>query len=109
MSTSDRRMEIINILIIRRQTTAKELSEELGVTIRTIHKDIQFLSPKFPIYTKQGGNGGVFIEEHYKPYVNSLSYFELKNLREMYELAEGIHKEVLSGILHKYGPDKLEI
>lgn len=29
MRTSDHRMEIINILIIRRQTTAKELSEEL--------------------------------------------------------------------------------
>ena len=45
MNTADRRMEIINILIIRRRTTARELSEEFDVTVRTIQKDIQALSP----------------------------------------------------------------
>ena len=32
MSTTDRRMEIINILVVRRRTTARELAEEFGVT-----------------------------------------------------------------------------
>ncbi len=109
MTAADRRLEIINILAIRRRTTARELSEELGVAIRTIHKDIQNLSLKFPIYTKQGGNGGIFIGEHYKPYVNTLSFVEVQVLRELYEAAEGIQKEVLLRILRKYGPDKLEI
>ena len=36
MNAADRRMEIISILIARRQTTAKELAEEFGVTVRTI-------------------------------------------------------------------------
>ena len=73
MNTATRRMEIINILVVQRRTTAKKLSEELGVTIRTIQKDIQALSPGFPIYTKQGGDGGIFISESYKPYTNTLS------------------------------------
>ena len=55
MNTTDRRMEIINILIVRRRTTANELAEEFGVTTRTIRNDIQALSPGYPIYTQQGG------------------------------------------------------
>ncbi len=109
MNTADRRSEIINILIVRRQTTAGELSEEFGVTVRTIQKDIQALSPGFPIYTKQGGNGGIFMEESYKPYINTLSSLELETLREMYGFAEGKYKKVLFQILQKYGPDKLEL
>ena len=57
MNTMNRRIEIINILIIRRHTTANELAQELGVSIRTIQYDIQALSPQYPIYTKPGENG----------------------------------------------------
>ena len=109
MNTTNRRMEIINILVVQRRTTAKKLSEELGVTIRTIQKDIQALSPGFPIYTKQGGDGGIFISESYKPYTNTLSPVEVQALCEMYDSAKGIHKKVLFQILHRYGPDKLEL
>ena len=109
MNTATRRMEIINILVVQRRTTAKKLSEELGVTIRTIQKDIQALSPGYPIYTKQGGDGGIFIGDDYKPYVNTLSADELKTLREIYGQAEGAQKKILLQIIHKYGPDKLEL
>ena len=109
MNTTDRRTEIINILIIRRHTTARELAEEFGVATRTIERDIQALSPKFPVYTKQGGDGGIFIEESYKPYINTLSSSELETLHEMYSSAEGKYKKVLFQILNKYGPDKLEL
>lgn len=61
MNTVHRRTEIINILIIRRHTTANELAQEFGVSIRTIQYDIQALTPVYPIYTKQGENGGIFI------------------------------------------------
>lgn len=73
MNTVHRRTEIINILIIRRHTTANELAQEFGVSIRTIQYDIQALTPVYPIYTKQGENGGIFIREDYKPYANSLT------------------------------------
>ena len=109
MNTADRRTEIINILIIRRRTTARELADEFGITTRTIQKDIQALSPGYPIYTKQGGDGGIFIGDDYKPYVNTLSADELKTLREIYGQAEGAQKKILLQIIHKYGPDKLEL
>ena len=109
MNTTDRRMEIINILVVRRRTTARELAEEFGVTTRTIRNDIQALSPGLPIYTQQGGAGGIFIGENYKPYINTLSSDELETLCEIYRQAEGLHKKILLQILNKYGPDKLEV
>lgn len=109
MNTADRRMEIINILVVRRHTTTRELAEEFGVTTRTIRHDIQALSPTFPIYTQRGGAGGIFIGEDYKPYLNTLSTVELQTLCEIYGQAEGVHKKILLQIIHKYGPDKLEI
>ena len=36
MNTMNRRIEIINILIIRRHTTANELAQELGVSQDTV-------------------------------------------------------------------------
>lgn len=109
MNTVDRRMEIISILLVRRCTTAKELAEEFDVTVRTIHNDIQALSPGYPIYTKQGGGGGIFIGEDYKPYMNTLIPIEVERLQKMYAASVGLDKEVLFRVLCKYGPDKLEL
>ena len=109
MNTADRRAEIINILLVRRRITAKELADEFNVTVRTIQNDIQALSPGFPIYTRQGGDGGIFVGDNYKPYMNTLTPLELKVLHEMYGLADGIHKKVLFQLIRKYGPDKLEL
>ena len=104
MNTADRRAEIVSILLVRRRIT-----DEFNVTVRTIQNDIQALSLGFPIYTKQGGDGGIFVGENYKPYMNTLTPLELKVLQEMYELAEGIHRKILFQILCKYGPEKLEL
>ena len=109
MNTADHRAEIISILMVRRRITAKELAEEFNVTVRTIQNDIQALSPGFPIYTRQGGDGGIFVGDNYKPYMNTLTPLELKVLHEMYGLADGIHKKVLFQLIRKYGPDKLEL
>lgn len=109
MNTMNRRTEIINILVIRRHITAGELAQELGVSIRTIQYDIQALSPQYPIYTKPGENGGLFIREDYRPYSNSLTRTELENLLEIYEQSDGVHKKIVLQIIRKYGPDKLEV
>ena len=109
MNAVDRRMEIINILIIRHRITAQELAEEFGVTTRTIQNDIQALSPGYPIYTKPGGDGGIFIREDYNPYSNILTPAELETLHELYEGAKDIHRKILFEMIQKYGPDKLEL
>lgn len=109
MNAAERRNEMISILVVRRHITTKELADEFDVAVRTIKRDIQALSFAYPIYTKLGVAGGIFIGGHYNPHINSLTQKELKTLKEIYKDAEDRHKEVLAQILHKYGPDKLEI
>ncbi len=81
MDTAHRRMEIISILSVEGHITSRELAWELGVTIRTIHHDIFALTFDYPIYTKPGCNGGVFITDNYKPYTNTLTETELLMVR----------------------------
>ncbi len=75
MDTAHRRMEIISILSVKRHITSRELAWELGVTMRMIHHDIFVLSFDYPIYTKPGCCGGVFITENYKPYTTCITSF----------------------------------
>ncbi|MCX4354078.1 MAG: transcriptional regulator [Lachnospiraceae bacterium] len=63
----------------------------------------------YPIYTKQGAAGGIFIMDSYKPYNNTLTSYEQKKLKEMYDAAEGEDKKILERILRKYGACKLEL
>ena len=109
MNTSDRRKNIMNILILRSRTTAKELAKELGVTGRTIMNDIQALSMDYPIYTRPGGNGGIFIKDDYQPYSNTLTAEELGVLREVYGESKGKRKQMLFQILKKYGPSSIPL
>ncbi len=109
MNAAERRNEIISILIVRHHITTRELAGEFEVSVNTIKNDIQALSFAYPIYTKPGVAGGVFMGGHYNPHINSLTLRELETLTEIYEAAEDRHKEVLAQILHKYGPDKLAL
>ena len=98
MDTAHRRMEIISILSVKGHITSRELAWELGVTIRTIHHDIFALTFDYPIYTKQGCNGGVFITDNYKPYTNTLTETELETLCRLYGKAEGKRRKSCSGL-----------
>lgn len=62
MSSFNRKIEILKILNDNRRETISNLASEFGVSERTIRRDIEELSLKFPIYTLQGRyNGGVYV------------------------------------------------
>ncbi len=65
MNVIERRERIIRILMLNGKRTVKELSEELGVSVRTIMRDIDILSTSKPIYTISGRNGGVYLLDTY--------------------------------------------
>lgn len=109
MNAAYRRMEIVSILAVSGHVTARELAQEFGVCIRTIRNDIMLLSYGYPIYTKPGAGGGIFIMEGYKPYNNTLTPHEQERLKKMYDAAEGEDKEILKRVLKKYGAYKLEL
>ena len=108
MNAAYRRMEIVSILAVSGHVTARELAQEFGVCIRTIRNDITLLSYGYPIYTKPGAGGGIFIMDSYKPYNNTLTPHEQQRLKKMYDAAEGEDKEILKRVLKKYGAYKLE-
>lgn len=78
---ADRLLSII--LLIQRQghMTAQAVAKALGVTQRTIYRDIEALSlAGVPIYTQPGPNGGVFLDEAYR---NSLNWFTSAELQTL--------------------------
>ena len=109
MTLADRRLEIISILVVSGHSTSRELAQELGVSRETILNDVAALSYGYPIYTRPGEGGGIFIMNHYKPYVNTLTFTELEWLKKKYAASTGEDRKMLGRILRKYGPDKLKL
>lgn len=109
MTVADRRLEIISILGVSGHTTSRELAQEFGVTRRTILHDVSVLSYGYPVYTKPGEGGGIFIMDSYKPYNNTLTPVEQERLKKMYDAAEGEGNKILERVLRKYGAYKLDM
>ena len=66
MESTERRRTLMEILCRNRHETIGGLARELGVSERTIRRDIERLSIKEPIYTQSGRyGGGVYVIEGY--------------------------------------------
>lgn len=64
-SALDRRQQILEKLMLRRQDTAANLANEFGVNERTIRRDLCILSHDYPICTIPGRGGGVRLPDGY--------------------------------------------
>lgn len=102
MRATERRKLILEIICERRFETASKLAEEFNVTVRTIYNDVLELSLSYPIYTKQGEYGGIYIAEGYyigRQYLTD----EQKNL--LNELTGTVNEEqakILQSIISKF-------
>lgn len=66
MGTVERRLHLMKILCQRRCETMSNLAIELGVSKRTIQRDMDEISPILPIYIKCGRyEGGVYVMDGY--------------------------------------------
>lgn len=54
MSASERRAEIMRILVGRRKCYLSDLAQELGVSKRTIQRDVQTLVLQYPLESIHG-------------------------------------------------------
>jgi len=78
---ADRLLSIVLLLQKHQQMKAKTLAKSLGVTERTIYRDIEALSLSgIPVYTKTGPDGGCFLDEHYRMRLNWFTETELQTL-----------------------------
>ena len=110
MGTAERRHEIMKILCRRGHEKMSNLASELGVSIRTIQRDIETLSIAEPIYTQMGKyTGGVYIVEGYSIDRMYMTDAELNVLKKLYissdkniSLLTIDEKKILEGLISQY-------
>ncbi len=78
---ADRLLTLILLLQTRGKMTAKALAEELGVSRRTILRDVNALSISgIPVYSEGGHGGGIALIEEYRTSLTGLNKFEVQTL-----------------------------
>ena len=100
--TAERRIRILETLIERRYETTGVLAEEFQVCYGTIRRAFQMLSVYHPLYSKSGGNGGLFVMEGYSLGRKYLSDEQATFLEELSPLLSEDQKQIMAGILKKF-------
>jgi predicted DNA-binding transcriptional regulator YafY len=78
---ADRLMSVLLLLQARGQVTERELAEQLEVSQRTIHRDLEALSAaRIPVSAVRGAQGGWQLEKGWRTHVPSLNESELRAL-----------------------------
>jgi predicted DNA-binding transcriptional regulator YafY len=78
---ADRLLSILLTLQARGRSTAAELADELEVSERTIHRDMQALcTAGVPVYAERGAHGGWILHESYRAGPRGLHADELRAL-----------------------------
>ncbi len=74
---ADRLLSLILLLQARAAISAPELAERLGVSVRTVLRDVEALSTAgIPVYTERGRTGGIRLLDSYRTGVANLSHDE---------------------------------
>ncbi|MCL2200506.1 MAG: HTH domain-containing protein [Oscillospiraceae bacterium] len=104
MTAAGRRTELIRILRGRRKDTVKNLAYALGVTERTIRRDLLTLTldEGYHIDVLPGNGGGVVFHSHSNPHKGILSQEQIDVLTELAESASTHQSKVLREILDAY-------
>lgn len=64
-----------------RRTTAGRLAEELGVSVRTVHRDVEALQlAGVPLYTVQGAGGGIALVDRWRSPIDGFTLDEVNAL-----------------------------
>ena len=100
--TNDRRMQILEALIGRKNDTMAHLAEEFGVSRMTIFRDIQVLSCSYPIITRVGGSVGVSITDGYRLGMKYMTDSQTALLKKLSETLSGEDLLTMSSILKTF-------
>lgn len=102
MSPNERRMEILQVLIERKEGTLENLAFEFGVSKRTIQYDIETLSLSHPIYCESGNGGGIRIEKDYKIGKKRFSQEQEEFLRSLMPRLSAGEQDKMNEILNEF-------
>ncbi len=102
-STIERRQRIIDILNMRRSEKIDNLANELGVARRTIQYDIEVLSCSYPIDTRKGTGGCVYVQDGFDLYKRYLTAKQFELLARLKGTLTGEDEKVLETIMKSFG------
>lgn len=102
MSANDRRMEILDFLLIKRRTSLSELQERFSISRSTAKRDIQELMRSYPIDPQQGGGGGIFLADGYRLGMKYFSDSQKELLDKLSETLTGDELATMQGILKTF-------
>ena len=102
-SAIERRQRIVEILNMRRSERLDNLASELDVSKSTIRRDIEVLSCSYPIDTKQGNGGCIFVQDGFDLYERYLTRKQLEVLKRLKETATEEDASVLGTIIKSFG------
>ena len=102
-SAIERRQRIVEILNMRRYERADNLAYELGVNVKTIRRDIDVLSCSYPLNTKQGNGGCIYVEEGFDMYDRYLTAKQFEVLKKLTETVTSEDRAVLETIIKSFG------
>jgi len=103
MTATERRSEIMRILISRRHVTMVHLAGEFGVRRGAIVNDITALTSEYPIETVRGNGGGVRLPDWYRPHSNTLTANQQTALIQLLDTADEFQRKAIFEILTSHG------
>ena len=107
LTSFERRLEILFILMRNKKCSMTELAFQYSVSDRTIRRDILFLSRYAPICTKTGLNGGAFLMDGYrKELMLHLSRDEEALLLKIVRTLNEKEQHLIYNIINKYALPK---
>ena len=107
-SALDRRQMILEALSDRRQETVENLAAEFGVSKRTIRYDIEILGCSAPIYTVQGGGGGIRVADGWYIGRQYMHDDQAELLRRLKDGLQPDDQKLLQGILDAFAKPKIK-
>ena len=103
MTATERRSEIMNVLVNRRHETSANLAALFGVTERTIRSDMLALTCTYPIEPVFGRYGGGYkLADWFHPDRRVLAQEQIDAIRKAAQFLEGREQQALLSVLSQF-------
>lgn len=102
MTANERRQALLEVLCERRHDTRENLAAEFNVSKRTIEYDVLELSCRYPINTKKGKGGCIYVEDGFELHKGSWTDEQYDLLTKLESEFDGKDKQTIKSILKKF-------